>query len=451
MGQLVFNEKKVLVFGWARSGKAAAKRLLDLGAKVTVINRDPYPDDTDYQQLLAAGVEFVIGDQAEQLSPDFAYIVKNPGINYDHPLVQKALVLKIPILTEVAVALSTFQGRLITVTGSNGKTTTTSLIGEMLKTAGVSVTVAGNIGTPVCEVVGALKSSDTLLLELSSFQLLGIPAIQPDIALITNIFTNHIDYHKTRENYVAAKFRITKDQRPDQVLVLNAQGADSPDFATKTAAQVYEFSRQESPTFAHVNQTDLIVDGQTVLPLNQIRLVGPQNLENILAAVAVAQLAGVPTTAMAAVLKSFGGVPHRLQHLFDRDGVAYYNDSKATDIEATQAALDSFTKPTIWLAGGLDRGDDLMRLAPNLKHVKGVIAFGQTQQKVVELARSQHLPVITAIDVERAAPMAIKLAQPGDVVLLSPAAASWDQYDNFEVRGEVYTQALQEAFEQGEN
>ncbi|WEV54079.1 UDP-N-acetylmuramoyl-L-alanine--D-glutamate ligase [Leuconostocaceae bacterium ESL0723] len=445
MAGLNFNNKRVLVLGWARSGKAATERLVQLGAKVTVANQKPIPADDSVKKLVAEGVVFAPNDQVEQFRDDFDYLVKNPGIPYDHPIVAAATAAGIPVLTEVAVALSTFTGRLIAVTGSNGKTTTTTLISQMLSTAGIDVTTAGNIGTPVCEVVADLGPKDTLLLELSSFQLLGIPELAPDIAVITNIFANHLDYHKTRENYVAAKFRITKDQRPDQYLVLNAAGKDSPDFAEKTQAQVLEFSRTRPGYFADCKDGQLVVDREPVTALKDIKLVGPHNLENILAAVAAAKLAGASLAAMAQVLKTFGGVKHRLEYLFTDHGVAFYNDSKATDIEATQTALDSFDQPTIWLAGGLDRGDDLNRLLPNMKHVKGVIAFGQTQQKVVALAREAHLPVIAVRDVRQAAPIAVKIAEPGDVVLLSPAAASWDQYDNFEVRGQIYAEALSEA------
>ncbi|WP_312402397.1 Mur ligase family protein, partial [Leuconostoc lactis] len=183
-----FNNKKVMVFGWARSGKAAAQRLVALGAQVTVVNGGDFAPDDTFNQLQAAGVTFINHDEATPLDASFDYLIKNPGIPYDTALVQRAMALDIPVLTEVAVALSSFEGRLIAVTGSNGKTTTTSLIRDMLLADGQRVTTAGNIGTPVSEVVPALTADDTLLLELSSFQLMGVPDIQPDIALITNIF-----------------------------------------------------------------------------------------------------------------------------------------------------------------------------------------------------------------------------------------------------------------------
>ncbi|MEX0380405.1 UDP-N-acetylmuramoyl-L-alanine--D-glutamate ligase [Leuconostoc sp. MS02] len=437
-----FSNKKVMVFGWARSGKAAAQRLFELGAQVTVANGGEFKDEAVYRKLLAAGVIFINHDDAASLNKTFDYLVKNPGINYETALVKRAVQLNIPILTEVAVALSSFEGRLIAVTGSNGKTTTTSLIRDMLKSDGQKVTTAGNIGIPVCEVVKDLTVDDTLLLELSSFQLMGTPDIRPDIALITNIFANHLDYHGTRENYVAAKFQLTKNQTADQLLVLNADGQDTTDFIKRTQAKVIEFSRTQSKYMARTEGVNLVISDHNLMPLTDVKLVGPHNLENILAAITVAKLAGVHEAAMRQVLEMFGGVAHRLQYILTAKGVAFYNDSKATDIEATQTALNSFQQPTIWLAGGLDRGDDLMRLLPNLTHVKAVIAFGETQQKIVAVARAANKPVISVTDVEKAVPVAVKLAVTGDIVLLSPAAASWDQYKNFEVRGDSYVAEL---------
>lgn len=440
-----FTNKKIMVYGWARSGKAVTKLLLALGADVTVANDGDFQEDDDFMHLQSQQVTFLSQAQDAHLDNSFKYLVKNPGINYDQPLVQKALDLKIPILTEVAVALSTFKGRLIAVTGSNGKTTTTSLIRDMLKSDEQPVTTAGNIGTPVSEVVADLTEKDTLLLELSSFQLMGIPDIQPDIAVVTNIFSNHLDYHKTRDNYVAAKFQITRHQTSNQYLILNADGPDTPSFSAKTHAKVLTFSRQQTGLPAEIKDDQLLIDGDAIMPVTDIKLVGPHNLENVLAAATASKLAGVSDRAIKDVLKTFGGVAHRLQYLFTVNGVKYYNDSKATDIEATQTALNSFDQPTIWIGGGLDRGDDLSRMVPNLKHVKTVIAVGQTQQKIVDLAHQAGKTVITVKDVMAAAPEAVQLAHPGDVVLLSPAHASWDQFKTFEERGEKFVAALKKA------
>lgn len=440
-----FKNKKIMVYGWARSGKAVTKLLLALGADVTVANDGDFQEDDDFMHLQSQQVTFLSQAQDAHLDNSFKYLVKNPGINYDQPLVQKALDLKIPILTEVAVALSTFKGRLIAVTGSNGKTTTTSLIRDMLQSDEQPVTTAGNIGTPVSEVVADLTEKDTLLLELSSFQLMGIPDIQPDIAVVTNIFSNHLDYHKTRDNYVAAKFQITRHQTSNQYLILNADGPDTPSFSAKTHAKVLTFSRQQTGLPAEIKDDQLLIDGDAIMPVTDIKLVGPHNLENVLAAATAAKLAGVSDRAIKDLLKTFGGVAHRLQYLFTVNGVKYYNDSKATDIEATQTALNSFDQPTIWIGGGLDRGDDLSRMMPNLKQVKTVIAVGQTQQKIVDLAHQAGKTVITVKDVMAAAPEAVQLAHPGDVVLLSPAHASWDQFKTFEERGEKFVAALKKA------
>ncbi|MBS9336210.1 UDP-N-acetylmuramoyl-L-alanine--D-glutamate ligase [Fructobacillus papyrifericola] len=447
MTALDFNGKKVLVLGWAKSGRAAAKRLVELGAKVTVANRDAIKDDQDVTDLKKAGVHFVENDQAEALAADTDFLVKNPGIFYNHPIVEKAESLGLPVLTEVAVALSTFTGRLIVVTGSNGKTTTTSLLGAMLQHDAKQgkVVIAGNIGTPVCAVVSDLGKEDTLVLELSTFQLVGIPEIQPDIAVITNIFANHLDFHHNRDNYLAAKERVAIHQRPDQTLILNGTGKDTPAIKALSKAKVLTFNPDDQQAFAHESQGDLVLDGQKLMPFSDVKLVGRPNLENALAATAAATVAGCSQEAMKAVLTTFAGVKHRLEYLFKENGVIYYNDSKATDIEATQAALSAFKQPTILLAGGLDRGDDLNRLVPDLKNVYQVIAFGQTKDKVVAMAEKANLPVEVVENVEEAAPLAVKMAKPGDVVLLSPAAASWDQYPNFEIRGDKFVAALKKA------
>ncbi|MCK8617245.1 UDP-N-acetylmuramoyl-L-alanine--D-glutamate ligase [Fructobacillus sp. M158] len=447
MAALDFNGKKVLVLGWAKSGRAAAKRLLALGAKVTVANRDAIADDQDVRELKEAGVVFIENDQAEALAADSDYLVKNPGIFYNHPIVEKAESLGVPVLTEVAVALSTFTGRLIVVTGSNGKTTTTSLLGAMLQhdPKQGKVVIAGNIGTPVCEVVGDLGSNDTLVLELSTFQLVGIPEIQADIAVITNIFANHLDFHHNRDNYVAAKERVAIHQRPDQTLILNGSGKDTPAIKALSKARVHIFDPDDQQAFAHESAGNIVLDGKVLMPFDEVKLVGRPNLENALAATAAATVAGCSPEAMKEVLTTFAGVKHRLEYLFKEDGVIYYNDSKATDIEATQAALSAFKEPTILLAGGLDRGDDLNRLVPDLKNVIQVIAFGQTTDKVVAMAKAANLPVTVVENVEEAAPLAVQMAKPGEVVLLSPAAASWDQYPNFEIRGDKYVAALKKA------
>ncbi|MBS9337608.1 UDP-N-acetylmuramoyl-L-alanine--D-glutamate ligase [Fructobacillus parabroussonetiae] len=447
MAALDFNGKKVLVLGWAKSGRAAAKRLLALGAKVIVANRDAIVDDQDVRELKEAGVVFIENDQAEALAADSDYLVKNPGIFYNHPIVEKAESLGVPVLTEVAVALSTFTGRLIVVTGSNGKTTTTSLLGAMLQhdPKQGKVVIAGNIGTPVCEVIGDLGSKDTLVLELSTFQLVGIPEIQADIAVITNIFANHLDFHHNRDNYVAAKERVAIHQRPDQTLILNGTGKDTAAIKALSKARVHTFDPDNQQAFAHENAGNLVLDGKVLMPFDEVKLVGRPNLENALAATAAATVAGCSLEAMKEVLTTFAGVKHRLEYLFKEDGVIYYNDSKATDIEATQAALSAFKEPTILLAGGLDRGDDLNRLVPDLKNVIQVIAFGQTTDKVVAMAKAANLPVTVVENVEEAAPLAVQMAKPGEVVLLSPAAASWDQYPNFEIRGDKYVAALKKA------
>jgi UDP-N-acetylmuramoylalanine--D-glutamate ligase len=443
-----FHNQKVLVLGWARSGKAVTQLLVKLGAEVTVVNGGAFEQDDVLSQLIAQNVQFIDNDQNDAVvSNDFAYVVKNPGIPYEHPLLQKAKTLQVPIITEVAVALSQFKGRVLAITGSNGKTTTTSLVREFMTQSQQTgrVVTAGNIGTPVSEVVDKVSSEDTLLLELSSFQLMGTPNLQPDIALVTNLFSSHLDYHGTREAYLAAKFEITARQSADQQLILNWDNEDSRQFASQTQANVHYFSRTlVDGMTSFTRDGHLYYADDKIMALDDIALVGPHNLENILAAVTMAKLAGVDNQAIQQVLRTFGGVAHRLEFVQEVNGVKYYNDSKATDIEATQQALDSFTAPTILLAGGLDRGDDLTRLVPHLQHVKSLIVFGQTAEQMAAAGRLAGVTDIRyAQSVIDATPLAIELAQAGDIVLLSPAAASWDQFKNFEERGQHFVDAIQ--------
>ncbi|MBS9338440.1 UDP-N-acetylmuramoyl-L-alanine--D-glutamate ligase [Fructobacillus sp. M2-14] len=448
MTGLDFKNKKVLVLGWAKSGKAATKRLLELGAHVTVANRDAIEEDDEVKALKQEGVAFIDNDKGEALAADTDVLVKNPGIAYTHPIIEKAMSLGLPVLTEVAVALSTFTGRLIIVTGSNGKTTTTTLLGHMLQHDDKQgrVVIAGNIGTPVCQVVGDMTAKDTLVLELSSFQLVGIPHIAADIAVITNVFANHLDFHQNRENYLAAKERVALGQKAGQTLILNGNGPDTPAIAKLTAGTVLTFNPDDEKAYAHEDaEGNVVLNGKILMPFEDVKLVGRPNLENVLAATAAANVAGCDFDAMKAVLTTFAGVKHRLEFLFKEDGVIYYNDSKATDIEATQAALSAFKQDVILLAGGLDRGDDLDRLVPDLKNVIQVIAFGETTDKVVAMAKEANVPVQVVKNVEKAAPVAVQMAKPGQVVLLSPAAASWDQYPNFEIRGDKYVAALKQA------
>ena len=438
--------KHVLVIGFARSGAAVASLLLNEGAQVTV--SDPKLDLTDERvvALQAQGVAFTT-EQTEALLADVDLIVKNPGIPYRIPVLVAAQEAGIPIFVEVAMAQRYIKGTWIALTGSNGKTTTTEMIAAVLRTQADdehAVVVAGNIGTPVSEVAPTLRATDTLVTELSSFQLMGMPTAKPNIAIITNIFASHLDYHGTRENYVAAKMGITKNQSSDDFLVINVDREEWVELSKQTTATVVPVSRQNvSQEGAYELDGTLYFRGEAIMQANQLGVPGDHNVENALVAIAVGKLMNVPSNQIAMTLRQFGGVEHRLQYVGTFEGRQVYNDSKATDIEATEMALSGFKAPVVLLAGGLDRGDDQMRLLAAMKpHVKALVVFGQTADKVAAVGEALGIEVVHAEDAPHAVEPAFELSEPGDIILLSPAAASWDQFPNFETRGDLFVAAV---------
>ncbi|MBM7617792.1 UDP-N-acetylmuramoylalanine--D-glutamate ligase [Weissella uvarum] len=439
---------RTLVIGFARSGAAAAKLLLDNGDEVIVSDPKLDMQDATVQELAQQGVTFTT-QQDESLLNGVDQIVKNPGIPYSIPILKAAQARHIPIKVEVALAQPYIKGDWIAVTGSNGKTTATEMIAAVLRTQSDDqhdVRVAGNIGTPVSEIAKTVRPSDTLVTELSSFQLLGVPDLKPKIAVITNIYASHLDYHGTRENYVAAKMNITKNQDASDFLVMNFDRAEWRELSQQTAAQVIPFSRTGVTQTGAYQQDDwLYYKDEAIMSVDQLGVSGDHNIENALMAIAVGRLQEIPVSAIKQALSEFTGVKHRLQKVGTYLNRMVYNDSKATDIEATESALSGFTQPIVLLAGGLDRGDDLMRLAPVLKaHVKQMIVFGQTANQLIEVAQTVNIPVEKTENVQTAVPLAFQTSAPGDLILLSPAAASWDQYPNFETRGDLFIQAVQD-------
>ncbi|WP_251946056.1 UDP-N-acetylmuramoyl-L-alanine--D-glutamate ligase [Levilactobacillus brevis] len=445
-----YQGKKVLVLGLAKSGVNAARLLRKLGAQVTVSDVKPLAENQDAQELQNDGFTVITGEQtADLLDPGYDLVVKNPGIFYDVPVVKRALADKVPVISEMELASEVAEAELIAVTGSNGKTTTTTMIQKMVdhdRRAGKAV-YAGNIGIPASQVAQAVTADDTLVLEVSSFMLVGTTTFHPHIAVLTNIFSNHLDYHKTRENYVAAKMKITANQTADDYFVVNFDSPELRELSEQSAAQVVPFSREaQSQAGAYELNGDLYFKDEKLMPASDIKVPGDHNVENALAAIAVAKIKGVSTAAIVAVLRSFGGVRHRTQYVLEADGRQYYNDSKATDMEATEMALKGFTAPVVLIAGGLDRGYTFEKLVSSLKaHVKAVVLVGQTAKLLEDAAKQAGIQTIRLSEnVETAVPTAYELSDAGDIILLSPANASWDQYPNFEVRGDKFIKAVEQ-------
>jgi UDP-N-acetylmuramoylalanine--D-glutamate ligase len=445
-----FTGKQVLVLGAARSGFAAARLLRKLGAAVTVNDKKPLSEfGGDVEALRKLGIELVGGGHPEGIvHQGLDLIVKNPGIPYSSPPVAKALELGIPVVTEVEIAFRLLQAPLIGITGSNGKTTTTTLVGQMLEASGLKPVVAGNIGRALSDVVEDVRPDQWLVAELSSFQLLGTSEFRPKIAALLNIYSAHLDYHGTIEEYRDAKYRLFKNQQADDVAVLNWDQEFVRAAAHRTQARVFPFSSAqvlEEGVFVKDGNIHAIKDGQSffLLPVADLALRGAHNVENVLAAAAVALSAGATPEKIAEVARTFRGVEHRTEYVRTLHGVEYFNDSKATNAEAAIRAITSFTKPVVLIAGGLDRGTTFPELVPVFqKHVKHLVALGEAADKLLAVARQAGVTGEKVDSLEAAVRQAAQVATAGDVVLLSPACASWDMFSSFEERGSMFKKAV---------
>ncbi|HBH5655403.1 TPA: UDP-N-acetylmuramoyl-L-alanine--D-glutamate ligase [Enterococcus faecium] len=443
-----YENKKVLVLGLAKSGVSAAKLLHELGALVTVNDGKPFDENPEAQELLSLGIKVITGSHPiELLDEEFSLMVKNPGIPYSHPLVAKAQEMGIPVITEVELAYEVAECPIIGITGTNGKTTTTTMTGLLLN-AGADqgiARLAGNIGYPASGVAQEAKSEDKIVMELSSFQLMGITDFRPHIAVITNIYEVHIDYHGTRKEYVKAKWNLQKNMTEKDYLILNWNQSELQELAQRTKARVLPFSTKEVlEDGVYADDYSIYYKKEKIMEISELGVPGKHNVENALAAISVAKLYGISNEAIRETLHFFHGVPHRTQYVGEIQGRKFYNDSKATNILATKMALSGFeTSKVVLLAGGLDRGNTFDELIPSLKGIKAMVVFGQTKEKLMDAGKKAGIEtIVTADSVEQAVPLALENSTDGDVVLLSPANASWDQYPNFETRGNRFMEAV---------
>ena len=440
-----FKNKKVLVLGLAKSGESAARVLKALGAIVTVNDGKPFDENPAAQSLLAEGIKVITGEHPIGLLEEaFEVMVKNPGIPYDNPMVVRALALGIPVITEVELAYLISESPIVGITGTNGKTTTTTMIAEILNADGQVAKLSGNIGFPASDVAASSSSDERLIMELSSFQLMGIETFRPHITVITNVFSAHLDYHGSQVNYEAAKWRIQENMTADDYLVLNFNQEKLRHKAGQSLAKIVPFSTtDETKNGAYIADGGIYFKDERIMAVADLSLPGEHNLENALAAICVAKLSNVSTEAIISILTTFSGVKHRLQYLGQKSTIKFYNDSKATNILATQKALSGFDNQKLWLlAGGLDRGNGFEALSSDIAGLKGMVVFGETAPKLRELAEQLNIPVFESETVATAAQLAYEQATPGDTILLSPANASWDQYKTFEQRGDLFIDAF---------
>jgi len=450
--------KRVLVVGLARTGIATALFCAARGARVTATEERPEANVAEAAaKLHAAGVTLELGGHREATFLSQDLIVPSPGVPATLLHLSAARGARIPVWSEIELAWRFLHGRLVAITGSNGKTTTTSLAGHIFESAGIPTIVAGNIGTPLISRVSETSDSTISVVEVSSFQLELIDKFRPDIGLLLNITPDHLDRHASLEAYGRAKARLFENQLASDAAVLNADDAGAAQFAP-TGPRVFWFSRTKRvASGVFLRDEDLVFrrDGAESVLLRRadIGLRGNHNVENVMAAAAAAFLAGVAPRAIAASVRSFAAVEHRLEFVAEINGVEYFNDSKATNVDATLKALDAFPGNLLVILGGKDKGGDFNLLrGPLQKHARVALLIGAAAEKI-ESQISGSVPVESVDTIDRAVRRAAELAQPGDTVLLAPACASFDQFHNYEHRGRVFKQRvrlLQEEFAAGD-
>lgn len=449
-----YKDKNILVLGLGKSGFAVSKVLLQLGAKLTLNDKADLDKNDKAQELKKLGVRVIGGHHPVELfdQEHFDYMVKNPGIPYENPMVQKAEEKKVPIITEPEIALSCSEAPYVCVTGSNGKTTTVMLtqriLDHHLQKSGHHAYAVGNIGVPISEVVPKATKDDILVVEISSFQLLGVTDIDPKVAAIVDIYHNvHLDYHKTFENYVNAKLNVTRFQNSADYFIANF---DQKDILKKeketTKAKIQTFSEKDNSADYFIGDEYLESQSEKIMKIDDIKLPGIHNQQNCLVAIAISKLMGAENDDIQAVLRTFAGAKHRLQYVMTLDGRKVYNDSKSTNIEAATVAIPSFKQPEVLIAGGLDRGFTFDSLVPLFKeHVKAIVLYGETKYLLADAARKAGIKdIVIENTLQEAVPKAYELTETGDVLLFSPACASWDQFRTFEERGDYFVSFVKE-------
>jgi UDP-N-acetylmuramoylalanine--D-glutamate ligase len=451
------KDKSVLVVGLGRSGVASALFLKAQGARVTVSDTKSGDElRNEIPTLLDHGITVETGGHGERTFRGQDLIVVSPGVPIDAPALVQARALGEEVIGEIELAAQFLPGPMVAITGSNGKTTTTTLAGEILTAGGFPTLIGGNIGTPAISLVEQAKSETVIVLEVSSFQLETIRVFRPKVAVVLNVTPDHLDRHKTFEAYADAKARMFENQRSDDFAVLNADDPTCVVMAQRTKAQVFWFSRQKQVSQgAWVRDGNILFrdgDGQAkngqreIMPVSEIPLKGVHNLENVLAAACAGALMGCEAKKIRQAVHDFKAVEHRLEFVATIGGVDYYNDSKATNVDATIKALESFPANIHLILGGKDKGSDYTVLNELLqKRVKRVYTIGAAAEKIesqIASSKSVSFEVVPAETLENAIRKAHAVAVPGDVVLLAPACASFDQFENYEHRGQVFKEIV---------
>ena len=439
-------KQNVLVIGAARSGLAGAEFLAKIGNQVVLTDMKQCPDTANLEAL---GVSFIWGTQPDvaQIQPD--YIVISPGVPLTIPPVQYALQHDIPVIGELELAYANCKAPFVAITGTNGKTTTTTLTGELLKKTGKNVFVGGNIGVPLVSYAANLSEEDVVVAEVSSFQLETIDTFAPHLALMINLTPDHLDRHGNMEHYLACKANIFANQTEQDYLILNYDDEALRPLAGQSKGKVCFFSQQhilEEGVYLDDNQVMLKLDG-VAIPVckeDEIAIKGKHNLENAMGAILLAYLSGVSAADIRDVLMTFQGVAHRLEPVRMHNGVQYVNDSKGTNPDSTIKAIEAYSNPIVLILGGLNKGSDFSQLAALVKErVKHAVVLGEAKNAIIEALEQVQYDAYTLTETfEETVLTAAHMAEAGDIVLLSPACASWDMFKSYEERGDLFKQIV---------
>ena len=440
--------KTVLVVGLARTGAATVQFLAKRGAKVKASDAKTSAELAPFlEPLLDLAVDFELGGHTESFFSDSDLIVMSPGVPLNLPPVAKALAKGIPVIGEVELAFRFLRRPLIAITGTNGKTTTTTLVGEMLRGSGKKVFVGGNIGSPLIGYVEGPQDDDWVVAEISSFQLERVGDFRPKISALLNLTEDHLDRYETFGEYAAAKERIFARQKKEDYALLNADDPLVSALAPGLEPQVLLFSARRAVSFgSYLTPEGIVFQGpngtREMFDLSRIRIKGAHNLENLMAAIAVAKMCGCPREALQRVMDEFPGIEHRLEWVRRLDGVSYFNDSKGTNVGSVVKSLQSFEEPVILIAGGKDKGGDYGPLQGLIaERVKGMALIGEAKERMFSalggLTESAKLGSL-----EEAVRWARSKARPGGIVLLSPACSSYDMFANYQERGKRFKEIV---------
>lgn len=444
----------ILIIGAARSGVASAEYLLSIGKQIVISDMNTKLAEDVETQLGHASVSYVWGKQPDVAALQPELIVMSPGVPLSIPPVVKARELGIPVISEPELAFRYSDVPFVAITGTNGKTTTTTLTAFLLEKEGRKVVAGGNIGLPLISQCPKMSANDIVVAEMSSFQLESVDSFCPKVAVVMNLTPDHLDRHKTMEAYAAAKANIFKNQGPAEYLLLNKDDAIVAAMAAGAKSHVYYFSQQEI-----LDEGIWLEDGnlvyrldkngapQVLIPAAEIGIVGSHNWQNAMAASLTALLMGQQPEIIAERLRAFKGVAHRMEPVATIDGVLYVNDSKGTNPDSTEKALGSYgERPIVLIAGGRNKGSDMAVLVPLMRaHCRGVVLVGEATGDFIDaFERTGYTDYVCADSFEDAVAKAREMAQSGDVVLLSPACASWDMFDNFEQRGDLFKELVKD-------